>query len=566
MRSRIQQLCFLFSVWIYFTFFGKFHLLFTEGMQLFLFTRDYAADTCMQPGGTANYLSRFIVQFFHFPWPGALIIAFMLLALQFLVQKVASEKPGEHSGLSYIPSFFYLCLLADLTKYTITGLVSLLAALTAVLAYKHIRNTGYRALWGFISLPLLWYTMGGVAVLAALLMIVTELARKEQRRFLPLLAVITVGLTTVFAAPRIAPSLSDPALFYGANYLRFIEQWDLVLPTLWIATALVIICLKLVPSVQKQGYAVLVSVLIFLTGYFSLWRIHDTDREDILRCYFSIHKGHWNEVISRARKKMPVDVLTINGLNLALAATNQAGDCMFAFPQSPQTLSVFNTGEGLLFSAETLFNLGFINEAQRLSHEYMESAPDRQLSALLLAQMAETNLIAGRTAVAEKYLRLLEQTLFYKKAARGIMPLTRDPQLVRAHPFYGPLRKYQPAGNFSSDFSNLDNMLARMITEHPDNKMAVNYFFMYLMLHKNSEALHNLFPAVAPVPRHYQELIAWMQTMEPDNYPRYKDVTIDASVKTELNLLLSQIRRGNNSPASLGPQYAHTYWFYLLFM
>ncbi len=78
------------------------------------------------------------------------------------------------------------------------------------------------------------------------------------------------------------------------------------------------------------------------------------------------------------------------------------------------------------------------------------------------------------------------------------------------------------------------------------------------MLHKNSEALHNLFPAVAPVPRHYQELIAWMQTMQPNNLPRYKDVTIDASVKTELNLLLSEIRRGNNSPGFLGPQYAHT--------
>jgi len=535
-------------------------------MQLFLFTSDYAAETCLQPGGTANYIGRFIIQFFHIPWLGALIIAFLLLLLQVLVRKVATERTGEFSGLSYIPSFFYLCLLTDLTRFTLIGLVSLLVALLAVLAYKHIYSNGLRALWGLTSLPVLWFAMGGTAVPAALLMIVTELIHKERPRILPVLAIVAGCLITAFAAPHIAPSLSGPALFYGANYLRFIEQWNLVLPILWITTVLVVVCLNIMPPVRKTGYALLLSIFVFLTGYFSLWRIHDPGRESVLRCYFTIHKGQWNKVIARARKKMPSDVLTINGLNLALAATGQAGDCMFAFPQSPQTLSVFNAGEGLLFSAETLFNLGFINEAQRLSHEYMESLPDRQLSALLIAQMAETNLIAKRTAVAQKYLRLLEKTLFYKKAARQLMPSTREPQLVSDHPFYGTLQKYQPAGNFSSDFTNLDNMLARMITEHPDNIMAVNYFFMYLMVHKNPEALYNLFPPVQPVPRHYQELIAWVQAMQPHVYPRYKDVPIDASVKTKLNRLLAQIKQGNDSPRSLGPEYAETYWFYLLFM
>ena len=102
--------------------------------------------------------------------------------------------------------------------------------------------------------------------------------------------------------------------------------------------------------------------------------------------------------------------------------------------------------------------------------------------------------------------------------------------------------------------------------QRPGNRIAVNYFFMYLMIHKNVDALHQLFPPRPYVPRHYQELSAWARTVQPGRYPAYEIIHVDTSVTTGLNHLLSEIKSGNSSPEALGPRFAHTYWFYLLYM
>lgn len=566
MRSIIQKGLFLLAVWVYFAFCVKAHLLFVEGMQLFLYTGDYALDTCLRPGGLCNYISRFIIQFYHDPWLGALLTGLLLLALQSLVSRLAGEKRKEESGLSFIPSFFYLCLLSDMTLYTINGLVALIFALLAVLIYCKSGNPWLRSACGLFFPPLLWFTVGGVAIPAVILMISMECLNRNTRWFIPLFSVVAAGVLTVLAAPHAAPSLNNPALLYGSGYTRFIEKWHPVFWILWAVLILVILGLRHVRPVQKTAYGILLTVVVFAMGAGALAACHKTARENVLRYYFAIHQSKWEKAISMAEKKIPSDILSLNALNLALAATDQAGSRMFEFPQSTSTLKIFSQGEGLLFSAETLFHLGFINEAQRLSHEYMESIPDRQLSSLLVAQMAETSLIAGQTAVARKYLGLLQHTLFYRKAAKNLDQLARDPRQVASHPFYGAKQDLQPREDFSSDFANLDNMLARMVMQRPGNRIAVNYFFMYLMIHKKVDALHQLFPPRPYVPRHYQELIAWARTVQPGRYPAYEIIHVDTSVTTGLNHLLSEIKSGNSSPEALDPRFAHTYWFYLLYM
>ena len=53
--------------------------------------------------------------------------------------------------------------------------------------------------------------------------------------------------------------------------------------------------------------------------------------------------------------------------------------------------------------------------------EAMEAIPDYKKSGRAYMRLAETNLINGQYAVAAKYLRALQHTLFYKKWATNAM-------------------------------------------------------------------------------------------------------------------------------------------------
>ncbi len=58
------------------------YLMYQEQYQLFLFTGDYFLETVAVPGGFADYISEFVVQFFYVPLYGAIAAAFILTLSQ----------------------------------------------------------------------------------------------------------------------------------------------------------------------------------------------------------------------------------------------------------------------------------------------------------------------------------------------------------------------------------------------------------------------------------------------------------------------------------------------------
>ena len=58
-----------------------------------------------------------------------------------------------------------------------------------------------------------------------------------------------------------------------------------------------------------------------------------------------------------------------------------------------------------------------------------------------MMRLVETALVTGQTAVALKYITLLEQTLFYHGWAQQMRGLALHPERIGNHPVYGPLRQ-----------------------------------------------------------------------------------------------------------------------------
>lgn len=71
-----------------------------EQVQLFLWTTDYLQERLAVPGGLAQYLGEFVVQFFLNPVYGALWYAVLFTVVQWLVWRLAKNK----KLLSFVPS------------------------------------------------------------------------------------------------------------------------------------------------------------------------------------------------------------------------------------------------------------------------------------------------------------------------------------------------------------------------------------------------------------------------------------------------------------------------------
>ena len=67
------------------------HLHYQEQFQLFLFDSSYVWEIVKLPGGVADLLGRFCTQFFLFAWVGALMIAILLSAVQFLTLRLCNS-------------------------------------------------------------------------------------------------------------------------------------------------------------------------------------------------------------------------------------------------------------------------------------------------------------------------------------------------------------------------------------------------------------------------------------------------------------------------------------------
>ena len=102
-----------------------------EQNQLFLCTWEYFRERLALPGGFADWLSEFLVQFFFLRWSGALVLAILAVLLQLSVWKAArSINPeGNRSfySLSFVPSLLMLVHMGNmevLVSYPVALLLS----------------------------------------------------------------------------------------------------------------------------------------------------------------------------------------------------------------------------------------------------------------------------------------------------------------------------------------------------------------------------------------------------------------------------------------------------------
>lgn len=582
----------LFSVFFYsgifffFTFFYNNHLHFQEQFQLFLLTDDFFLTMVSRPGGFAGYTGGFLTQFYYLTIAGPLIITGLLYALQQFMKGIILKINSDRSlfPFSFIPSLSGVLVLCN-EFYPLSAIVGFLIAMITGLGYMRVRNHKARFITGIILMPVTYWLAGGSYMSLLLIMLVYEaiifrrFIRKELTSYnlkswyfiaYPVLAAGMPVLVRQFII--IQPAMT---IFISNFYYNKLTGVPVPVLLIFILPPLLMVLVNNISIKEKQIRIALTFQFagILILCFSGLISFANFDAEKVMKYDFMVRNGKWNEVIRFAEKNPPRNFLSLAMLNLSLAKTGQMGDRMFNFEQHGVNglfLPFNKEYVAPLIGNEIFYHIGLINASQVYAFESMETIPDMGKSARILKRLAETNLINGQYGVSEKYLRLLEKTIFYRKWAKKTLTYLDDEEKINSDPEWGEKRRMSVRGDYFFHVQNIEAALNRMVKEHPDNKIAFEYLMAFYLINKDLGNFMNLVPMLGKnnynsVPVSYQEAMMYIvATSEKDPFVNSSEY-IAPGIQSKIQAYADIFNTYPDAGERLKGNYGGTYWYYLHF-
>lgn len=358
-----------------------------EQVQLFLWNTGYLMERLAVPGGLAQYLGEFIVQYFVKSVYGALWYTILLVAVQWLTWRlIRSEKRKVILYLlSFVPAMM-LWYLACNPKIPTTPIIAVLLTLALMNLLPKRGDIGVGR----------WVI--GVGCL-----------------------VMVVGYW-----------LLGPAVAIMAVYLLFCRGISLFLrPVPLILLAFCIVgSAWLVPYPLKQ----------IVRGIDYYWEKETMGSLEEMEYDMLMRQQRWDEMIEKYHQKGS-ESLSVNNAALIVMWQQKRIDQQEVMRRINLDQRALKNIPSAFLMSEVCMPLGMTNMSQRAAFEAMEAIPNYNKSARALQQLVQTNLISGNYKVALKYISLLKQTFFYRSWARKMKTMAARPELLKENPFLYRLKE-----------------------------------------------------------------------------------------------------------------------------
>lgn len=554
------------------------HLSYQEQFQLFLFDADYWWERVTIPGGWADYIAEFLIQFYYHVWMGACILAILYVLLQRLVWQLFKSQgvSDVYYPLSFLPVLVLWYFMGD-ENVMLSLVVALLLTLLVSYLYTDLKGKWKRLTYVLMVLPLLYWTVGPAHFIFMGWVMIREFGMnlKKQNLWGGIGMFLGVGLWGISAPLLVSMWVQYPLyrLWIGIGYYRF----PIGMPWIGVGLAVLLVVLPFLlaalPDLKKKQslFGMLLMTAVGLLGYYSVNVGCDLDKEEAMKYDQLVRNKQWQLIIDKAEQKSPTSPFSVTCLNLALGKTGQMGDRMFEFYQ--------NGTEGLLPefqrdftsplpTSEAYYHLGMINTAQRFTFEAMEAIPNFRKSGRCFKRLAETNLINGQYEVAAKYLRALRKTLFYKDWAQDAMTYLYNEEKINAHKEWGWLREIRYTEDFLFSDREVDSMLGLLYQRNYRNRMAFEYMLAYVLQQRDLETFMKYYPlgrdaGYDHIPRSYQEALVYVWTQTHKNF-QGMPWSISPQVVQNVIAFAQIYTSQSNAQQMLQTRFRDTYWSYLL--
>jgi hypothetical protein len=513
---------------VFFAFFYKYHLFFMEQMQLFLLTTDSFVAYFSKPAAISSYLGEFLTQFYFLKGGGAIVITLCLFLLWWLSCKLIYIF-GNAKGLFWLPLLIVLltALLHCDLQYPLASTISSILSIATILGYTLIKKTKTRLFFGLIFIPVVYIISGGYVILFVMGSIAYEWKVKQ----------IGTGFLMVYFFLAVSLYVLFPIFLRPYDHLTLKQSF--IYPNSKI---------KPIPDFQLEKLLALDCEWYFNRPYKTL---ELAKKYNLKNRYASYYYNLANS--------------SINQLPNSLLDYYQPGVAGLYIPLNSEGSYI-----SIVFSNEVYFFLGDVNASQHCALLGTIFSPKGQ-SSRLMRRLVEINIINGEYTIAEKYINMLDKTLFHNKWAKEMRHLLYNESEINKDKWISLKRSQIPVNDYISDNPNdFERNLKYFIKDHPENRYALNYLLCYYLLNKDLKSFYNII--IEPIkkqqieflPKIYQEalLIYFAQNLTDHNR---NFVRFSPGIMDRFWDYTNKYSDNTANGAQLQSLYGKTYWFYYHF-
>lgn len=576
--SQILSLGLLFIFGVFYLYrFADYIFFYQEKAILFQVSVDYLKAHLNQPGGFLIWLSKLQTAFYFYPLLGSIFISVQICAIVFVLNKIALKISNRRLNLMPFllgATLFYLQTNYQYLAFNNLGILIQLCLFLCVISYSK-----KEFLWLAVVLsPTVYFLFGSFSIIFLLMLALYLLQQKEWLRVGVLVLFCALFFfvgkeyfffqtrQTLFKYPF---SLQD----VGAQIqVFFAAVFAIVLLPLWTKINLkwlTEIRLKQIPIVELTP-----AIVIVLLAFVVMQRIDKKNSQ-----YFQIEKlfyaQQYDELIQFNEQSPSSNMLTAFLNNVALAESGKLSEDFFKFRQSPDGGTLFLKweiiSEVLKRGGYFYYSVGMINEAQRWAYEYMVMNGN---SPEALKMMIKTDLIKGKYEIAEKYISILEKSVFYRNEAGNFRALLFDDKAVSSHVELGKKQALDSKQDFFVQAENPPANLDFIIEADSANFMAIEYKLAWLMLQKDMKGVVALLPLMEKagykrIPKNVEELIATYKLMRVGEMPELQQLKVSKQTEQRFQQFYKIFQQNKNNKQqaqrALAREFSDTYWYFVFF-
>jgi hypothetical protein len=561
---------------IFFGVFYRYHIFFEEQLQIFLITGDHFLSYLSKPAFLSSYAGDFLTQFYYLIGGGAVVVTITLgilwLSVRQLLKKIS--RNNYFILLPVLPVVLSWIALCDF-EFPVSNIISLIISVIFTLIYVSIRSGRTRILAGIILLPFLYISAGSNFYLLTVIAVYCEIFRiDDPGRFLRSLLLCAITVFIPFSLSKYYLITIGQSFTYMSEMSKNSEfKYFLPLMSLIITVIIAGLTIEKIKGNINSSLSFLIQFIVVVVLVVSgIWRNADFSMERILRLDYEASHNRWKTVYDLSQKYKMRDNLSAYYTNMALARLGLISDSLMEHYQ-PAAKGLFipvNPDENYIaitFSNEVYWQLGDINASQHSALLGMIFSPRAQNSRLM-KRLTEINIVNGEYAVAEKYIKILEKTLFHHKWASSRRKFLYDEKECSGSSWIQEKRAIMPSKDLLKKRNEYAKTLRMLADDHPENRMAVDYLLCYYLLCKDIRSFTIDFDKYYAsdrnrlLPKVYQEgLLIWIASGG-GNFQDYNKFRFSPAIVKDFKDYSDLFEKNRGNGTALQKKYSKTYWFY----
>ncbi|WP_010420011.1 DUF6057 family protein [Anaerophaga thermohalophila] len=553
--------------------------------QLQLFQDNNFLEKLIVPGGLSIFAGEFFLQFFKLHI-GALFVTvlFVTIIIIFLF-RIFSFVTNKNTAIffSLLPAAGYALLLLDRFFY-FSGLVAFLLSIIGIDIYIREKRGWRKFILGLLLVVFTYWFAGGAVFTFSFSVFLLEIVSADSCSSFR--GKLFFGVSYIVLS-FLLPALLRNILFYENVLQSFVSEAFYRIPVfLPVELILALLSVPLLIFIaaffesanisfpQRMVYFLSLFMIILFGGTF--YCLNNTNEERIRKLDNLVFNKKWNEIAIHARKQgVPDSKEASVAVNLSLAKEGRLTTDFFKIQGLQPVFVIPYERKGMtpFMASEPYYYLGLNNFARMMAMETLESTVDAKLPVRAVKRISETFLISGNDKLAQKYLGLLSETMFYSTWAKRHLSQIRgnESKTEFLSQELNEIRSRLPDEDFYYNEKHFEVALLYLLRANKDNRMAYEYLMMHYLLNKNFDSFINFLSIYSlfkyeETPLIFQEAKAYIQTLTSDDVPLLDVVNISKNVEEKFNMYISEFRKGGNKrPERMKDLFGDTYWYYLHF-